>query len=339
MSGGLAWAIVAPSVNSTMEWITDCGCTTTSIRSNPMPNSRCASMSSRPLLTSVAELIVTTGPMSQFGWARAWAGVTCSSSSRPRPRKGPPLAVSTRRPTSLARPPRRHCAMAECSESTGTIWPGAAFPATSGPPTISDSLLASARVAAGVQGGQRGGQADGAGDRVEHHVTGPGGGLGHRVRAGQDLGQRTRVAGGGGLGAQRLPYLGHGGLAGHGDHLGAELQGLGGEQAGIAAAGGQAGQPEPAGVTPHDVGGLGADRAGRAEQDDVAGRAAVPGLRCFHGHILCHRRPRALSRRLRRYRRPAAGPLPASPAPRRGGTARTSRRFRCAHTPGPVRVP
>ena len=31
MSGGLAWAIVDPSVNSTMEWITDCRCTTTSM--------------------------------------------------------------------------------------------------------------------------------------------------------------------------------------------------------------------------------------------------------------------------------------------------------------------
>ncbi len=33
MSGGDAWAMVEPSVNSTMEWITDCGWTTTSIRS------------------------------------------------------------------------------------------------------------------------------------------------------------------------------------------------------------------------------------------------------------------------------------------------------------------
>ncbi len=31
MSGGLACAIVAPSVNVTIEWMTDCGCTTTSI--------------------------------------------------------------------------------------------------------------------------------------------------------------------------------------------------------------------------------------------------------------------------------------------------------------------
>jgi hypothetical protein len=33
MSGIESWAIVAPSVNSTMPWITDCGCTTTSISS------------------------------------------------------------------------------------------------------------------------------------------------------------------------------------------------------------------------------------------------------------------------------------------------------------------
>ena len=74
MSGGLACAIVAPSVNSTIEWITDCRCTTTSMRSKPMPNSRCASISSRPLLTSVAELIVMTGPMFQVGWASACCG-------------------------------------------------------------------------------------------------------------------------------------------------------------------------------------------------------------------------------------------------------------------------
>ncbi len=34
----------------------------------------------------------------------------------------------------------------ECSESTGTIWPGLARLVTSGPPMISDSLFASARV-------------------------------------------------------------------------------------------------------------------------------------------------------------------------------------------------
>src|SRR5215467_7500229 len=144
MSGGLACAIVDPSVNSTIEWTTDCRCTTTSIASKPIPNSRWASITSRPLLTSVAELTVMTGPMFQVGWASACSGVTCSSSARLRCRNGPPLAVSTSLATSPADPPRRHCAIAECSESTGTIWPGRARPATSGPPAISDSLFASA---------------------------------------------------------------------------------------------------------------------------------------------------------------------------------------------------
>ena len=35
--------------------------------------------------------------------------------------------------------------MAECSESTGTSWPGFAVRSTSDPPATSDSLLASAR--------------------------------------------------------------------------------------------------------------------------------------------------------------------------------------------------
>ena len=64
MSGGEAWAIVEPSVNSTIEWITDWGWTTTSMRSYGTPKSRCASMISSPLFTSVAELVVTSGPMS-----------------------------------------------------------------------------------------------------------------------------------------------------------------------------------------------------------------------------------------------------------------------------------
>ena len=144
MSGGDAWMIVAPSENSTIECTIDCGCTTTSIRSRPNPKSRWASITSRPLFTSVAELIVTSGPMFQVGWASACSGVTPASRSRLQPRNGPPLAVSTRRRTSDSRPARRHWAMVECSESTGTICPGLARLVTSGPPTISDSLLARA---------------------------------------------------------------------------------------------------------------------------------------------------------------------------------------------------
>ena len=74
MSGGDSCAIVEPSVNSTIEWTIDCGCTTTSIRSYGMPNSRCASITSRPLLTSVALLVVISVPMSQVGWASACSG-------------------------------------------------------------------------------------------------------------------------------------------------------------------------------------------------------------------------------------------------------------------------
>ena len=69
MSGGLAWARVDPSTNSTIEWTTDCGCTITVIRSIGMSKSRCASITSSPLLTSVAELMVMTGPIAQVGCA------------------------------------------------------------------------------------------------------------------------------------------------------------------------------------------------------------------------------------------------------------------------------
>lgn len=105
MSGGLTWASVEPSVNSTIEWIYDCGWTTTSMRSKGMSKSRWASMTSRPLFTRVAELIVTTGPMSQVGWASACSGVTPASSSLSRPRKGPPEAVTTSLRTSAREPP------------------------------------------------------------------------------------------------------------------------------------------------------------------------------------------------------------------------------------------
>jgi hypothetical protein len=95
-----------------------------------------------PLLTRLAELIVMTGPMSQVGWAIACSGVTSAISARVRPRNGPPEAVTISLRTSERSPPISAWKSAECSESTGTIWPGLAIALTSGPPTISDSLLA-----------------------------------------------------------------------------------------------------------------------------------------------------------------------------------------------------
>ena len=136
--------MVDPSANSTIECTTEVGWTTTSIRSIGIPKSRWASITSRPLLTRVAEFSVTTGPIAHVGCASACSGVTSCRSSRVRPRNGPPLAVSTRRRTSSARPARRHCASALCSLSTGTIWSSAARRVTTSPPMISDSLLASA---------------------------------------------------------------------------------------------------------------------------------------------------------------------------------------------------
>ena len=70
------------------------GGSTTSIRSYGTPKRKCASITSRPLFASVAESIVIFGPMIQVGCASASSGVTSASSSRVRPRNGPPLAVS-----------------------------------------------------------------------------------------------------------------------------------------------------------------------------------------------------------------------------------------------------
>ena len=144
MSGMESWATVEPSRHSTMAWTMLWGWTTTSMRSYGTPNSRWASITSRPLFMRVAELTVIIGPIAQVGWARASAGVTVARSAAERPRNGPPEAVTISRATSVGRPARRHWARPECSESTGTIWPGLARAVTSSPPTIRLSLLARA---------------------------------------------------------------------------------------------------------------------------------------------------------------------------------------------------
>ena len=82
MSGMESCAMVAPSTNSTMLCTIDCGCTTTSIRSNGTPNSSWASITSRPLFIRVEESMVILAPMSQVGWRRASATVTPASCSR-----------------------------------------------------------------------------------------------------------------------------------------------------------------------------------------------------------------------------------------------------------------
>ena len=93
--------------------------------------------------------------------------------SRVRPRNGPPLAVSTSRRTSSARPPRRHCASALCSESTGTIWPGLARLGDQRAADDQRLLVGQREGVAGVERGQRRPQPDRAGDAVEHDVARP----------------------------------------------------------------------------------------------------------------------------------------------------------------------
>ncbi len=217
-----------------------CGCTTTSIRSKGMPNSRCASITSSPLLTRVAELMVTRGPIDQVGCASACSGVTSCSSSRARPRNGPPLAVSTRRRTSSA------TAAAQALRQRAVLGvdrarsdPGLARAVHDRAADDQRLLVGQRQDVAGLEGGQRGPQPDRAGDAVEHHValearrprwTPPR--RGRRSR-GELLDLRRRTG-------RRCPPPG-----------------------------GEADDPEPVRVRAHDVEGLRADRAGRAEHDDV----------------------------------------------------------------------
>ena len=244
MSGGEAWAMVEPSTNSTMEWITDCGWTTTSMRSNGMSNSRCASMTSRPLLTSVAELVVISRPMSQVGCARACCGVTAVSSSRRRPRNGPPLAVTSNRRTSTS------AAGAQALGQRGVLGVDRDELARRGQPRDDRAagdqrlLVRQPDLGAGLQGGDRGPQPLRAVHGVEHEVAAQRGHLGGGTGAGVDRGRR-RVRGP--LRVEALAQLVGRRLLAHRDVCDPQLRRLGGEQLEVAAAGGQGGDPEAVG--------------------------------------------------------------------------------------------
>ena len=147
MSLWLSWAMTLLSTNSTMLWTMLCGCTTTSIWRIGTSNSQRASIISRPLLNRVAESMVILRPMLQVGCLSAWATVTPASWSAGSWRKGPPLAVSRMRRTSLCRWPSRHWKMALCSLSTGrTSTPRRRAAAMTASPAMTRiSLLATAR--------------------------------------------------------------------------------------------------------------------------------------------------------------------------------------------------
>ena len=120
----------------------------TSTRSTGRPNSHWASITSSPLLTSVAESMVIFFPMDQVGWRRASSGVMAANAFWGSVRNGPPEAVRTIRRTEPVSPLSRHWKMAECSLSTGRIRvPRARASAVTKAPAITRvSLLASASV-------------------------------------------------------------------------------------------------------------------------------------------------------------------------------------------------
>ena len=192
MSGIDSCAIVAPSQNSTMLCTIDCGCTTTSMRSKPTPNSSCASITSSPLFISVELSTVILAPMFHVGCASASAIVTSRSCSRVRPRNGPPLAVSTMR-ADLGRAPG-----AQALPDRGVLGvDGDDLAAARGArlgddrPGRDQALLVREReTLARLQRGERRRQPREPDDRVEHDV-----GVGQRGELGEHARDRRRTRG------------------------------------------------------------------------------------------------------------------------------------------------
>src|SRR5215467_6550964 len=108
MSGVDNCASIEPSTNSTIEWTTLCGCTTTETRAISMSNSQRASIISRPLLNSVAESIVILRPITQEGCFNARSTVMLANSDLGVLRNGPPDAVSQSLRTEPGGFPSRH---------------------------------------------------------------------------------------------------------------------------------------------------------------------------------------------------------------------------------------
>ncbi len=148
MSGVPSCANTEASRHTTIEWMMLCGWITTRIFSGARSNSQRASITSSALFIIVAESTEILRPITQFGCATAWAGVTPCRVSWSHSRKGPPLAVSTMwsmRAAQACRSSGRHWKIAECSLSMGSsVAPDAATACMkSAPPTTRASLLAS----------------------------------------------------------------------------------------------------------------------------------------------------------------------------------------------------
>ena len=158
------------------------------------------------------------------------------------------------------------------------IWPGLARSCTSGPPAISDSLLASARVRPASSAARRRRQSDRPGHPVEHHVTRPRRDLGGRIRSTDQPRHREVapvVAAALRLGEQRELNVLERGRLGDGDDLDTEVERLLGKQLGSVTARSQSDRTESVGIGANHIDRLCPDRAGRAQDDNVAHRHIV----------------------------------------------------------------
>ena len=217
---------------------------------------------------------MTTGPMSQVGWARASsdgdvgelvAAAPAERAAAGRQHQPRDLAARRRRAGTGPAPSARSRPAPAAPASPRAV--------TRSPPAISDSLLASATVRPASSADSVGPQADRAGDPVEHDVGGAGGELLGGARSGEDLRQRVLALGPAALRCRRvegqLEVL-RGGGPGDGDGADAEGERLLGQQGDVASPGGQAGDPQPVGVLLRDRDRLPADGAGRAQDGDLA---------------------------------------------------------------------
>ena len=123
ISGRPSWAMIAPSWNSTSEWMIDCGWIQTRSRSYGSMEKVVRLDHLKPFVHERRRVDGDFFPMAQVGWLSACAGVMRGESVGRQILNGPPDAVrmmlSTRR--SLRR--QRHWRMALCSLSTGTSEP------------------------------------------------------------------------------------------------------------------------------------------------------------------------------------------------------------------------
>src|SRR5262249_17023661 len=152
-----------------------------------------------PLFISVAESIVTFGPIDQFGWRSACSGVAARISSIVQVRNGPPEAVRMMRWTFSRVPAASDWKLALGSESTGTTAPPRAAAGGGGRggqvAGADQGLVVGKRDGGAALGrGQRRPQPGSAGDRAHDPIGRPLSRLDHRLLAcpGRDPRARER---------------------------------------------------------------------------------------------------------------------------------------------------